>query len=607
MASNERSRKPTTNANKYQNLDVSKGFLEKVKKWTIFYRKYPFMYVEHAMKIKLKLFQKFQLYIMNNWLFSAVLASRGLGKSWITAIYVHYRCVLYPNTKVVIASGVISQAMEIVEYIERFKKNSDAVDCEISYLSTGKTNPKVDYWNGSTIRIVASTDNSRGKRANLLILDEYRIIPLEIITMVLRKFKSDPRYCGWHDKPEYAEKIKKGEIKREQNKEIYLSSAYYRHSWAYKHYLAYLKLMQEGMAKLKTTHFTCCLPYQLGIESGIKDIDSLQAEFDEGVDEQEWKMEYESYWIGSDDDASFFKFDALDPCRRLKRAIYPKEILEQVDSKDKYFAHQEKKQGVIRILFADIARKESTSGENDATSVGVMELTQIDDRRLNTSYFIREVPFIETFTGQNTVVQALRLRELFDWFDCDYLVIDAQNIGASIIDLLALPITNPETGDEYPPINCINHEDLKLGEVMYPNAPKKIFGIMATKQLNSEIGYAMRDTLQKRRIRFLVDEADGRKELSYVKDFDTFSPELKGALRQPYLQSTALVSEMIELEFKIAQDTNLLSLSEKSGMRKDRYSSVSYANYYANILERQLFTKKDIYEEVDEFISFYQF
>ena len=136
---------------------------------------------------------------------------------------------------------------------------------------------------------------------------------------------------------------------------------------------------------------------------------------------------------------------------------------------------------------------------------------------------------------------------------------------------------------------------------------KKIFGIMATKQLNSEIGYAMRDTLQKRRIRFLVDEADGRKELSYVKDFDTFSPELKGALRQPYLQSTALVSEMIELEFKIAQDTNLLSLSEKSGMRKDRYSSVSYANYYANILERQLFTKKDIYEEGDDFIGFYQF
>lgn len=80
MASAERTRKATTNANRYQNLEVPKEFLEKVKKWTIFYRRYPFRYVEDAMNIKLKIFQKFQLYILNTWLFSAILASRGLGK-----------------------------------------------------------------------------------------------------------------------------------------------------------------------------------------------------------------------------------------------------------------------------------------------------------------------------------------------------------------------------------------------------------------------------------------------------------------------------------------------------------------------------------------------
>lgn len=78
MASSERTKRPN-NASKYTNLDVPKDFLEKVKKWTIFYRRYPFRYVEDAMGIKLKVFQKFQLYIMNNWLFSAILASRGLG------------------------------------------------------------------------------------------------------------------------------------------------------------------------------------------------------------------------------------------------------------------------------------------------------------------------------------------------------------------------------------------------------------------------------------------------------------------------------------------------------------------------------------------------
>lgn len=78
MASAERNQKP--NRDRYKNLDVSKDFLNKVKKWAILYRMYPFKYVEDAMGIKLKVFQKFQLYIMNTWLFSAVLASRGLGK-----------------------------------------------------------------------------------------------------------------------------------------------------------------------------------------------------------------------------------------------------------------------------------------------------------------------------------------------------------------------------------------------------------------------------------------------------------------------------------------------------------------------------------------------
>ncbi len=438
-------------------------------------------------------------------------------------------------------------------------------------------------------------------------MDEYRIIPLEIITMVLRKFKSDPRYCGWYDKPQYAELIKSGKLKREQNKEVYLSSAYYKHSWAFKHYLSFIKLMQTGMAKMKLSHFTCCLPYQLGIESGVKDIEALQAEFDEGVDEQEWRMEYESHWIGSDDENSFFKYDALDPCRRVKRAIYPKEVLEQVDVGDKFFSHQAKKQGEIRLLFADIARKVSKTGENDATSVGVMTLTEGFDTRMKVPFLMREITYLETFTGQNTAVQALRFRELFEWFDCDWFVIDAQNIGASIIDLMALPITNPTTGEEYPPINCINHDTLKLGEVMYPNAPKQIYGVMGTPALNSLIGYAMRDTIKTRRLRLLTDESEARRELAVIKEYDDLSPETRGKLLAPYVQVSALVNEMIELEFKISADTNLLRLSEKSGNRKDRYSSVSYANYYANILEKELFKKQDIFEEVEDFIELYQF
>lgn len=64
---------------------------------------------------------------------------------------------------------VIAQSVEIVTYIDKFRKSSDAVDKEISYLSDSKANPRVNYWNGSTVVVVSASDNSRGKRANLLV------------------------------------------------------------------------------------------------------------------------------------------------------------------------------------------------------------------------------------------------------------------------------------------------------------------------------------------------------------------------------------------------------------------------------------------------------
>lgn len=57
------------------------------------------------------------------------------------------------------------------------------------------------------------------KRANLLIVDEFRMVDLDIITKVLRKFLTAPRSPRYLNKPEYSHL-------QERNKEIYLSSAW---------------------------------------------------------------------------------------------------------------------------------------------------------------------------------------------------------------------------------------------------------------------------------------------------------------------------------------------------------------------------------------------
>lgn len=75
-----RQKNPNTNntGNKYDEAGMDEKMYKQVYKWCAFYRRYPFIYVEDAMNIKLKVFQRLLLYIMFNWNFIALLASRGL-------------------------------------------------------------------------------------------------------------------------------------------------------------------------------------------------------------------------------------------------------------------------------------------------------------------------------------------------------------------------------------------------------------------------------------------------------------------------------------------------------------------------------------------------
>jgi hypothetical protein len=60
--------------------------------------------------------------------------------------------------------------------------------------------------------------------------------------------------------------------------------------------------------------------------------------------------------------------------------------------------------------------------------------------------------------------------------------------------------------------------------------------------------------------------------------------------KMPFIQTTLLVYELISLEHEI-KGTNI-KITEKSGMRKDRYSSLAY-NYWVQCqLERETLRKQ---------------
>jgi hypothetical protein len=58
---------------------------------------------------------------------------------------------------------------------------------------------------------------------------------------------------------------------------------------------------------------------------------------------------------------------------------------------------------------------------------------------------------------------------------------------------------------------------------------------------------------------------------------------------------------MVNLESDIRD--NRVKLKEQSSRRKDRYSSVSYANYFAKTLERNI-AKQDGMQDIESFFKF---
>jgi len=63
------------------------------------------------------------------------------------------------------------------------------------------------------------------------------------------------------------------------------------------------------------------------------------------------------------------------------------------------------------------------------------------------------------------------------------------------------------------------------------------------------------------------------------------------------VETVALINEMINLEYERGEQTGLIKIVNTTD-RKDRYTSVSYGNYFAQMLEHDLLSDSSEYEYV---------
>lgn len=557
--------------------------------WGSYYRENPDEFAKDYLHLKLRRFQKILLVMMFWSNIFVLIACRGLGKTFLSSIYCVIRCILYPGTKVCIASGTRGQAINVLEkIILELKPISPELCAEIDEKQSkiNGTNAQIVFFNTSVIKVVTASDSARGNRCNVLLLDEYRLISKDTIDTVLRKFltlRRMPRYS------ELTDEERKREYAKEKNLTLYLTSAFFKDHWSY------LKCTDTFNAMIKDgkKQFVCGFPYQLSIEEGLLDPEAVADEMAESdFSEVKWSMEMMALWYGSEEDA-FFDFTSISKNRRIKYPMLPNELSSKLSSAQ--LKIPTKQNGEVRILSADIALMSSKKNNNDATAIFINQLTPSKAGR-----YVSNIVYADTYEGLRTDDQALIIRKMFDEYNCDYLVLDTTGLGIGVYDCLSRDIVDPETGEIYPALSCCNNQEM-AARCTVQGAEKVIWAIKASSNFNSDCAFLLREAFRSGRMRLLITEYEAEELLTSIRGYNSLTPAEKVQYQLPYMQTTLLIDELTKLQHE--ESGGKIKISEKSGMRKDRYSSLSYNYYVATQLENKLSKRINMNSNIQELFA----
>ena len=409
--------------------------------WTQFisyYRYYVDAFAVDVLGIKLFPFQRLILRAMGRYQNSLLIACRGLGKSFIVAVFYICVAILYPNIKLGISSGNSQQSRNvIIQKIKGELAKIDAVAREINFpIKTGMDDCVVEFKNGSEIRAITLAqdrggDSARSWRFSYMLVDEARLVKDNIIEEILIPMTKTKRQNAikWH--------------KSEKGKMIFISSAYLKTSKLYDRFLYHYKQMVSG----NVNYMCMCFPYQVGVQAGLFDQDDIEKELEKPqMTKDKFAYEFEGVFVGSSGE-SYFPYELTDQCRVLERC----ELEQPKKSESKY------------IITHDVAVSDKNGSDNSCTHV-----IKLKPRADGT--YLKQVVYTKVVNGMPLNKQRDLLRKLLhiQFPNTVKLCIDVQGAGAGLPSMFyeSWEYLDEKTGKitEYPPL--IQDDDKESLEVL---------------------------------------------------------------------------------------------------------------------------------------------
>lgn len=563
---------------------------ENIKKWSSVYRRNINLYASRHLQIRLHPFQHIMLYLMGISQVFFAICSRGLSKSFLVGLFAMCKCLLFPYSEVVLTATTIKQAEKMVRNKmekELCRKLSPILkyyyDNGLIKFTYGKDEVRVDFkMNDSWIIVAPAIDSARGERASLLIYEECRLLKKGIIDSVFEKM-AHPRQAIFMTLPPY-----NGDQRWvEECQSIYITSSRFKNEWFWR---TFKTVVSECYNNKRIPYNFFAGDIFLSISHGLKTkSDYFKAKKTSG--ELDFRMEDLNEMIGEAED-SFFTRESFSKNQIIKKAF--SEYSSKDISMGEINKNREKLDNEYRLLWIDYAFANTTSKEeNDNSVIGLLSMSYDENFK-----FKKQVEYITTHPAGDSSGMERKIRELFWDFKCDYIVLDLRNGGEIAFNDLTKPWSHPERkSDDWNShgftvameqslhvIQPAKIEDLK-NRTIDPQAIPCIIPVQGTPELNSLMWIDLQKTLRDENISFLVDDLQYSQELEEDIKYYSMTTEEKVKIKLPYLQTTYLINEAVNLSQEWREGK--VKLSESRSGTKDRIVALSYGNYISTLIQNK--------------------
>lgn len=562
--------------------------------WATFWRRNLHRFALDYLRIKLYEYQQLSLYLMGVSNFICIIASRNDAKTFIIALYACCICILYPGTKFRIGASTEKQAKLMVseKIIDELCRWSPNLKKEIVDYSTRSNDIYVEFASGSKITVFVANENARGLRSNAICREEMRQIKEKVEDSIIAPFQT-VRNQPYMLNPFYGN----NSILQEEPIDIYISSSWIADgNWMWK----IVDQASEGIRKNTPTEAVfLCFDEAIALKHHLKTMKQMMR-MKKKLDPVTWKTEILNLKV-SDGMSSYFTYKMLMDRQILKQVFYPMNDMDYIAKRKNKFSIP-KLDNEVRVISNDIAFVAGSQNDNSVYScIRAIPETITYENENNVVVveqgYRRQYPYIESNQIGDTTLQAVRIRQLYEDFGADYIVLDARNGGSQILYTLQKPLYDEKRKVEYKPLKCMNNSDYAKA-CQDPNAKECIFIINATQQLNSDIAIGFRKNLVENKIDFLVNYNTAQEEvLNTIQDYSSAikdgTIELQADFEMPFLETQLMINECAELQYEKMAQTGAIKIFEQGNKKKDRYTSCSYGSYFLDLLERDMYISKE--------------